>query len=216
MNDQNQDAGNKISARRRLVRGVFAAPAALTLFSGSVAARSLNNCVTKQLNSAVIPPVTTTQGTTFVRVQLKRFTGSYNGTLRTNRFSRWVKGTDVVALQATGTLAPYLSASQWQLFDRGTTDVRSCGTSTFNPASKYLGTSVGTIISLLPDESGAVQCSNTAEIRTIVGAGPDVDEWVALRVNANGDILGVAGISGQSTSGTSAVYQSCWTSFRIG
>jgi hypothetical protein len=216
VNDQIQDPASKVSARRRLIRGAFAAPAALTLYSGSVAARSINNCVTKQ-TAVTTPPApgpTAEEGTTFVRVRLKRFNGLYGGGVKSNRFSRWVKGSDVVALIAAGTPAPYLTGSQWQLYDRGVIDDRTCSTSTFNPASKYAVSPVGTILGTQPDEAGSVACTDTTEVRTLTGNGPIEDEWVALRVNSSGQIVGVVGIN--DTAGTSAVYKSCWTSFRIG
>jgi hypothetical protein len=215
VNDQTQNPDNKVSARRRLIRGAFAAPAALTLYSGSVAARSINNCVTRQTGATPAPtPGPTGTADTWIRVRLQKFTGKYSGAALSNRYSRWIRGSDVVALQAAGTNSPYLSNSQWQLYDRGTTNITKCD-STFNPASAYAGQAVGTILSTQPTEAGTVSCTNyTYGTRAVDGFGPSDDQWVALRVNANGDIVGVVGIN--NTTGTSPVSQSCWTSFRLG
>lgn len=215
MNDQTRHPDTKVSARRRLIRGVFAAPAALTLYSGSVAARSIHNCVTKQVANPDWTPIpVTAEGTTYVRVRLWKFRGQYNATNLSNRYSLWIKGDDVVALQAAGTNPPYLAAGQWQLYSRGITDVRTCSSGIFNPASVYATSSPELIVSAPPNEAGLVTCTDTGEPRTITGLGPAGNKWVALRVNANGDIVGVVGIN--NIDGTSAVWQSCWTSFRLG
>lgn len=221
MNDQTQNPDNKVSARRRLIRGVFAAPAALTLYSGSVAARSIQNCVTKQVSATGAPATWPSSSgiagapDTWVRVSLKKFTGKYAATPLSNRYSRWIKGADVVALQAAGTNPPtFVSGSQWLLYDRGVTNITSCD-STFNPASAYAGQAVGTLLSTQPTEAGTVSCTSYPwGPRTVDGYGPSDDQWVALRVNTNGDIVGVIGIN--NASGTSPVAQSCWTSFRLG
>ncbi|MDP2006134.1 MAG: hypothetical protein Q8K45_10700 [Rubrivivax sp.] len=219
MNDKTHDPKHKLSARRRLIRGAFAAPAALTLYSGSVAARSINNCVTRQVgatpSSTTWPASSGIAGTTdtWVRVRLKKFTGKYGTTSLSNRYSRWIKGADVVALQAAGTNPPFLNSSQWQLYDRGVTNITKCD-STFNPASAYGVQATGTVLSTQPTEGGSVTCYGSTSTRTVTGYGPADDEWVALRVNAGGDIVGVVGIN--NTASTSPVFQSCWTSFRVG
>lgn len=219
MNDKTRDTGNKVSARRRLVRGVFAAPVALTLYSGSVAARSIRNCVTKQVASPIFPPESSAPGTTYVRVQLQRFYGTDGTTVLANRFSRWIKGDHVVALQAAATATPYIVSGQWQLYDRGVTnDVSNCGNG-FNPASAYAPpysslTPPGTIITGTPSEAGTVACGNGNATTTVSGNGPTPDAWVALRMNGNGDIVGVVGID--DPTGSSAIYHTCWSSFRLG
>lgn len=219
MNDKTHEPDSKVSARRRLIRGAFAAPAALTLYSGSVAARSLRNCVTNQADTPNLTPVLTTdEGTTYLRVQLKKFYGKKGTTVLTNRYSRWISGADLVSRQAAGTAAPYLASGKWQLYDRGTTNATSsCSTSgnpPFNPKSVYANdsTPVGYVLSgTTPNEGGTVVCGRGSV--TVDGYGPVGDKWVALRVNRNGDIIGVVGINGSE--GT-AISQSCWTSFRVG
>ena len=205
-----------VSARRRLIRGAFAAPAAMTLFSGSVAARSAINCVTKRATSPELPPLDPVMGTTYVRVQLQKFTGSAGATVKSNRTSRWVRGSDIVASLATGKTG-YLLGTQWQLYDRDTTGVTStCGAAdtTFNPPSAYagVGTPPGTILNSTPTENGTVSCTGGSQ--TITSTAQTGDQWVAIRVNASGDIVGVVGIN--DLANQTAISQSCWTSFRIG
>ncbi len=213
MDKQIQAPEVKISARRRLVRGAFAAPAALTLFSGSLAARSINHCVVREVTSDPQFPIPASTNATYVRVRLRKFRGRSNGEILTNRYSRWIQGSDVVNLRAPGTSDPYLATNQWQLYDRGTTNATTrCDAGNFNPASKYASTGVGTIINTAPDESGTVTCGNGIT-KDVNAARTLNDEWVALRIDADGNIVGVSGIN--NTSGTSAIHQSCWTSFRV-
>jgi hypothetical protein len=198
VNDKTHDADIKLSARRRLVRGVFAAPAALTLYSGSVAARSIRNCVTKQVERSDLTPIPTAiQGTTYVRVQLQMF--QRNGGNSAGNWSRWVRGFDVSALQAPGgtvfVSGTSATSTSWYLYDRG-------------PQSNYFsvlpGSAAGTIGST-PSENTASPNRTTTQSAV---------EWVALRINSAGDIVGVVGINNINT--TSAVYQTCWSSFRLG
>ena len=230
MKENTPDPATKGIARRRLLlRGTFAAPAALTLFSGSVAARSISNCVTKQVAVPDVTPSTPTaeMGTTYVRVRLQRFSGSVDGVVKTNRYSRWVRGFDVSALQAVATNSPYLTGTsatvtQWQLYDRGVTNTTSSCSATnanLNPASAYAppysSAVPGHILtSGTPSEAGVVSCGTGSQTATFTSSGPTADQWVALRVNTNGDIVGVVGIN--SAPETSAVWQSCWSSFRVG
>ena len=213
MNDKNPNASTHLSARRRLVRGVFSAPAALTLYSGSVAARSVVNSVTRQVATPDLTPAvpTAAQGTTYVRVQLQKFYGKSGATTLTNRCSRWISGVDMAALQAAGS-GNYLVSGSWQLYDRGTTNVATCGV-TFNPASAYAGFAVGVIINSTPTEAGSVACSGGVTPVSVTN-NQIGDQWVAIKVNSNGDIVGVVGIN--NAGGQSAVTQSVWTSFRLG
>jgi hypothetical protein len=100
VNENMTDDTAKDSARRRLVRGVFAAPAALTLFSGSVAAASVT-CIAKQLTN----PITTNGDSTLVRVPLW---GRSNGT----NSVAFVRYDDVGSLSPPG--GSYLTAGQSQ------------------------------------------------------------------------------------------------------
>ena len=194
----------KPSARRRLIRGAFAAPAALTLYSGSSFAALSVTCLGRQLVLPVLAapvndPVPASD--TYVRVRLQKFTrtGTGAGTelgSNTNRWSRWVQGLDVAAFQAAGR-TNYLPNGNWQLFD--------CGlTASSNVGSVYRTNTLGSILtSSTPSELTAG--GNCAETKT-------GDQWVALRVDASGNIIGTSGLSG--TSGTS-ISKSCWTSVRM-
>jgi hypothetical protein len=61
------------NARRKLIRGVFAAPAVLTVSSGSALAATSASCLQKQLSRSEYPEVSEVPiptGTTWMRVQL--------------------------------------------------------------------------------------------------------------------------------------------------
>lgn len=73
MKQDKHDMQPTVSARRRLIRGAFAAPTVLTLYSGGAVAANSSalRCVLNQNNTPVlpVPPVSTTNSTYF-RVQL--------------------------------------------------------------------------------------------------------------------------------------------------
>lgn len=172
------------SARRRLIRGAFAAPAALTLYSGRAFARASMSCVAKQVANPPTPLPTAFPGPDkWVRVQLWTVG-------KDKKLSTWVKGADVVALTSrtatTGAAVfsvaatrPYLSSDAWQCFTAGeNSDYRVDQRLTSPPTS-----------------------SNTTLLQN--GA------HVAVRVDADGNIIGVVGIG---TDG-STVANTCWASF---
>ncbi len=74
MIEQTQGFDGAVTARRRLIRGVFGAPAMLTLYSGSALAASSSQCLAKAtLNSStaqVITINTSPPSDTLLRVQL--------------------------------------------------------------------------------------------------------------------------------------------------
>lgn len=103
MNDKTTvETTAKVSARRRLVRGVFAAPAALTLYSGGAIAATSVSCVARQQDPKL---VVGDPGTAWVRVPVWILTAAVD------RGSNWVFGGDLAALNATSS---YLSSTQWQ------------------------------------------------------------------------------------------------------
>ena len=104
MTDDLKDGTTKASARRRLVRGVFSAPAALTLYSGSVAAASVT-CVAKQLDN----PITAGGDVTLVRVPLYQV-------VRPGNTAKFVRGADIGSLTPPG--GAYLTTSQVQLVSK--------------------------------------------------------------------------------------------------
>lgn len=168
------------TARRRLIRGVFSAPAVLTLYSGNTFAQASMSCVAKQV--AAIPPALPEPSggpDTWVRVQLWTLGAAGTGG------SRWVKGEDVVALKS-GTGTVHLTSVQWQCFSAG------------NANGNTSGYTMGQVLDSTP----------TKGIKTPAKNG----QWVALRVDASGNIVGVVGLNGSSN--TSAVAGTCWDSFR--
>ena len=105
------------NARRRLIRGAFAAPAIMTVCSGSALANSSSlRCVANQVNAPAAPGVTSATDS-WVRVQL------WTQGTSTNYF---VSGADVVALKPASTTA-YISATAWQSFDIGNNTAGAIG-----------------------------------------------------------------------------------------
>ncbi len=105
------------SARRRLVRGAFAAPAVLALYSGSAAAMASNlRCVNNQVGAGrkVFPAPVSTQDR-FVRVRL--------WSLRRNDQVRWfLSGNDLQALTMNRSTVgnTFLRPGEWWRFDPAT------------------------------------------------------------------------------------------------
>ncbi len=61
------------SARRRLLRGAFSAPAVLTLYSGSaMATKSNERCLINQTNHKAVVPSPSTEADRWFRVQLRK------------------------------------------------------------------------------------------------------------------------------------------------
>ena len=172
MNNDMKDPTALAVARRRLVRGVFAAPAALTLCSGSVyAAASNQQCLANAAANPVDAPAN--PAATWVRVEVRKLTSYSNS-------STWVSGADLKLLQASDTDPPYLSTTQWQCLNSTMTDFEA---KRVYDATPKKGTAT-------PQPSG---------------------QYVAVRVDARGKIIGVQGIQ---TGGT-AMAQSCWTSINV-
>jgi len=190
VNKNLQDSTANTSARRRLVRGAFAAPAALTLYSGSAFAATSLSCVAKEVNHPTYPgPVTNPlPSDTYLRVPLYSLAGQ-------TAPSTWIRGSDInlLARQIPGTNPPYITNTQWQCFSAGSSNVK-INTVTVTP---------------LP---GTVYAGQPSRIRN--GAPPQKsDSYVAIRIDNNGKIVGVVGV-GVPNASTSAVHQSCWTSFK--
>jgi len=100
------------TARRRLVRGVFAAPALLTVYSGgALAAGSAKRCLVNQTTTPTMVPVSDRLDS-YVRIRLRR-----TGQGQSSQF--FVSGVDLQAWKRPTTTV-YLSTTQRQLFDIGT------------------------------------------------------------------------------------------------
>ena len=111
MNDKIQGPPPTVSARRRLLRGAFGAPAVLTLYSGSVAATSLSLCVQKA--AVVAPPVQTTSDA-YLSVRMWQFR-KHPGTLVADG-DYFVRGVDLVQFKRSTTGDAYLLTGSFQRF----------------------------------------------------------------------------------------------------
>jgi hypothetical protein len=165
-----------VAARRRLVRGVFAAPAALTLCSGSVYAASSNlSCVVNANAEPVNAPAEAPN--TWVRVEVWNLG-------RNDKLSTWVYGNDLKMLKASDTPDPYLSSSQWQCI--------SSASSNSGYSSKQIVNSTPMKGSYSPQRSGkyvAVRVDLDGKIIGVQGleAGGSAVSlfcWASLTVNA--------------------------------
>lgn len=108
MNDKSQDPSATVSARRRLIRGAFAAPAALTLYSGGAFAAPSFTCVARQNQPGNAINAPANPNNTFVRVRNFRL---INGMSAANA-AFFVSGADVASLLPPG--GSYLTSTQWQ------------------------------------------------------------------------------------------------------
>ena len=175
MKDTIKGTVDAASARRRLIRGAFAAPAALTLYSGSVAAGSLS-CVAAVVNHQ---PVDDADGssTTYLRVPLRvLFEGTSDKIL-----AKFVGAEDLAMLTADLAVTSYLSPGHWQCvfaasasFEAGetyTTDEIASSSGGMTPkmdgSSDYLAVRVsadGNILGVqgFYDDEGAVKTSAMA------------------------------------------------------
>ncbi len=156
------------SARRRLLRGVFSAPAALALYSGgAIAAASNQRCLASLQESPVPLPAVSDTNVTYVRIGLYK---------RTSNGKYFVRGSDLQKFDLAG-YDGWPSSDQVRRFNIDTQE--------FERDSKS------------PPLDLAVTPT----------------KWAALRIDGNGTVVGV-GNSGLS--GGSAIYHSCWTSFKVG
>ena len=95
------------SARRRLIRGAFTAPVALTLCSGAAIATTSNSrCISSQAATPFLP-ANIGPADTWLRVPVYPIT--------TAPTQYWVRGSDVVALRGTKTsISTYISTTEFQ------------------------------------------------------------------------------------------------------
>lgn len=189
MSDLEQERTAKLTARRRLLRGSFAAPAVLTVCSGSTFAQAASSlsCVNKQVNQVkdTVNSATSTTASTgnWVRVPLKKLAKS-DGTVD----SVWVDGSYIAAnIQKSGTTS-YLGSTSWQCYRKVKGD------------SLYVQ---GNIYTAAPARNYYSLSAN--------------GEWVAVLVDQNGNIKGVIDLKSPSaTNGYPVHATSCWSSFRPG
>jgi hypothetical protein len=110
-NVKSGDAG--ATARRRLIRGAFAAPAVLTLYSGSVAAATSIQCDVKTPQSEI--PLVTSADDMYLRYQLWALVKQATGNQDIDSY--YIQGDDLKSMVGVG-FQP--AASQWQQFDLST------------------------------------------------------------------------------------------------
>jgi hypothetical protein len=162
MNDNNNlpDLKPDARARRKLLRGTFAAPAVLTLYSGGArAASSIATCLVKTNTN----PITTGLGLTTADDMLLRVRlwGLVNGG-GNNVSTYYIRGADLVDLQRNG-LAPFLTSTQYQKF---------AVTTTASTTNRLVGSPTGT----RPSQAGRTfQATN---------------QYAVLRVNSAGQVVG--------------------------
>lgn len=113
MNKSIQELSGKVSARRRLIRGAFAAPAVLTLHSGSAVAAQSVLCSAKQNNNPVtpVPGVSTSPSDGYVRYQLWALV---DGTVVVDD-KYYIQGSDFGSMQVAVGFRP--TTTEWQEFD---------------------------------------------------------------------------------------------------
>lgn len=112
MTDKDLDIKPQGNARRKLLRGAFAAPAVLTVYSGGASAASVSHC----LVNANISPTTSGIGATnsddsLFRYQLWGLVDSSS-----NVVSYWIRGQDLMPFMRASQL-PFLQNGQFQQFD---------------------------------------------------------------------------------------------------
>lgn len=101
------------SARRRLIRGAFGAPAALTLYSGSALAATSLTCVGRRVMNPVNPdPTTSATADVYLRVQVRA-----KGAADTR--STWVSGADILLATASSAANSFLGSSNWLCLSAG-------------------------------------------------------------------------------------------------
>jgi hypothetical protein len=177
-------AAPQSGARRRLVRGAFALPAALTVATGSVAANSNMRCLANTVANPTYPAPTTdlTAKPQYQRIQLAALVhNGDNGNGQSHPTRYFVRGASIPSeLRSVGYMSP--SSTEWQAFDfTNNTDVG------------------GAIFTSQPSDGGFTYQQNSGQ-------------YAVLRFNASGDVVGV-GRPAVVANGESAITQSCWHSF---
>ncbi len=180
--DDSKVPEQKLSARRRLIRGAFVAPAALTVFSGSAFAQSSMTCVSKRVADPVLPEVSAGEDV-FLRVPLY---GLGHG----GNVSTWIRGADVVFLarDSKEPLDTFLSSNQWLCVSNG----QGAPNGSWTVGEKYTDPDP-----TLPNGGRPKELSP--------------ERWVAVRVDASGNIIGIVGTGGDR--GSAVGWTSCWASF---
>ena len=191
MDNNSQVEKNTVSARRRLIKGGFAVPAALTLASGSAMARTSSACIVREANQGTV--VGFDANTVYLRVEA--YTYVPNGANQTR--SWWIRFAEV---NAVATAAGVLIQNNWI-----TTGQALCvepGTAVGSPPTYVSGT-------IYP--AGSVPALTTA-----AGATPaQTPRFYAVMVNTSGNIIGISSRFTASGQSGGAVNTSCRNSFAL-
>lgn len=174
------------SARRRLIKGGFAVPAALTVASGSALARTSSTCLARDAAAGQTPPFDSANAT-WLRV-LAYYSGNRGGPNR----SFWVTYSDLLTV---ATLAGVSIKNNWITSGQALC-VRAGGN--FIAGQIYSSATSPVLPSLTPSTN---LTNNT--------------RYHALLVDANGDIIGISDVFTASGQSGGAVHQSCWNSFAL-
>lgn len=145
------------SARRRLLKGSFAAPAAMTLCSGSALAASSTQClkIGTAYNATPLLTESDTSSTTFWRVQV------YSATADPG--AQWIKGADVVNLNGAGA-SPFLTSLQYYKYKKNNANTgQGVGTKT-TATSEF-----GSLVSSNPQKWVGVRVNSVGNIVGIQG-----------------------------------------------
>lgn len=181
MTEKHSTLEGEQSARRKLLRGAFGVPAVMALYSGSAHANSSVLRCVVNRNSA---PETLPVVTSQDALYLRYQLWAFVNSADLQIRTQdgfWLKGAELDAFNRLGKV--HWLGANWQRFDVVTNKL------------------VGTPQSFAPVSSTA---SLNFELRKVA-------YWVALRVDAEGRLVG-AGASGAG----SAVNASCWNSFAVG
>lgn len=143
------------TARRRLIKGSFAAPTIITLASGSAWAKSSSRCIANDAAQQVHPGMQT--GATYLQVQIYTYTSG-------NSTSLWVRGADLRAIAtAAGVECLWITSTQGLCMVGGKAPgaVDYLGSniydnSTTPPAPTSLTTLTGKYFAVSVDDSGAI------------------------------------------------------------
>jgi hypothetical protein len=107
MDEKTINPPEKGLARRRLLRGTFAAPAVMTLVSGSALAGTSLSCVVRQNQPGnTVSAGSNPDGTVWIRVPV------WEKRQNVNRYTQFVSGADIASLLPPG--GSYLPSGSWQ------------------------------------------------------------------------------------------------------
>lgn len=144
-------AGTAVTAaRRRLLRGAFSAPAALTLCSGAAIATTSNSrCVSSQAAAPVLP-ANIAPADTWLRVPVYAITTALT--------ECWVRGSDIVALRGTKvSITSYITMTEFQ--------------ATFSPFTKQGSAPANLSASAVPNKFAFVRVDTLGNIVGLAGFG---------------------------------------------